>query len=148
MKKNNHKKPSRLLLLSTIATLFTGCIYPVYRTIQPKMRVEVVDSKGIALNRAKVFLSTQEYYPHKFKVEIVRSDEKGIARFDSIKKWGIDMLVMHGIKPENSWTLCIEKERYKTKIIHLNSEDDFTHQKVILTASETTDCLDKLDMGR
>jgi len=112
------------------------------------MRVEVVDNKGIALNRAKVFLSTQEYYPHKFKVEIVRSDEKGIARFDSIKKWGIDMLVMHGIKPENSWTLCIEKERYKTKIIYLNSEDDFTHQKVILTAGEATDCLDKLDMGR
>jgi len=126
----------------------TGCIYPVYRTIQPKMRVEVVNSKGIALNRAKVFLSTQEYYPHKFKVEIVRSDKKGIARFDSIKKWGIDMLVMHGIKPENSWTLCIEKESYKTKIIYLNSEDDFTHQKVILTDGEATDCLDKLDMGR
>ena len=133
----------KLLISVMLSLVLSGCIYPVYRTIQPSTKVEVVDTKGVTLSGAKVYLSTKEMYPYKLKVEIVKSNSKGIAHFDSIKKWGTDMLVMHGIKPENQWSLCVEKENYKTQVIHPKNKDDFASQKVILNDGEATDCLDE-----
>jgi hypothetical protein len=137
----------KILIPVLLSFLLSGCIYPVYRTIQPETKVEVLDIRGVVIEGAKVYLSTREMYPYKFKVEIVRSDFKGISEFDSIKRWGTDMLMIHGIKPKNSWSLCVEKEKYKTQVIHPKDKDDFSYQKVILTAGEATDCLDERVMG-
>ncbi len=137
----------KILTIMLLSFLLSGCIYPVYRTIQPVTKVEVLDTRGVAVHGAKVYLSTKEYYPFKFKVEVVRSDLKGISEFDSIKKWGTDMLIIHGIKPENNWSLCVEKEKYQTQIIRPKNKDDFAYQKVILTDGESTNCLDEPFMG-
>lgn len=133
----------KILISVMLSFVVSGCVYPVYRTIQPETKVEVVDIKGVALSGAKVYLSTKEFYPYKFKFEIVQSDEKGIAEFDSIKKWGTDMLMIHGVKPENDWALCVEKENFKTQVIHPTNKEDFAHQKVILYDGEATNCLGK-----
>lgn len=133
----------KILTVIILSFLLSGCIYPVYRTIQPETKVEVLNEKDMPIGGAKVYLSTTEFYPYKFKVEIVRSDEEGIAQFDSIKKWGTDMLMIHGIKPENHWALCVEKENYKTKVVRPRDKDDFSYQKVILRVGKATDCLDE-----
>jgi len=62
----------KTIILSLLMLMLTGCIYPVYRTIQPETKVKVVNTQGVALSEAKVYLFTKEYYPYKFKVEIVR----------------------------------------------------------------------------
>ena len=133
----------KIVTVTLLSFLLSGCIYPVYRTIQPKTKVEVVNKKGEPIHGARVYLSTTELYPYKFKIEIVLSNREGIAQFDSIKRWGTDMLVMHGVKPENRWTLCVEKENYETEIIHPKDRDDFAYQKVILREGNATNCLDE-----
>ena len=136
----------KMLIIIILSFLLSGCIYPVYRTIQPETKVEVLNKKDEPIRGTKVYLSTTEYYPYKFKIEIVSSDEEGIAQFDSIKRWGTDMLVMHGVKPENRWALCVEKKNFKTELIHPKHRDDFAYQKVILREGKATDCLDENDM--
>jgi len=133
----------KTIILSLLMLMLTGCIYPVYRTIQPETKVKVVNTQGVALSEAKVYLFTKEYYPYKFKVEIVRSDKKGIAEFDSIKKWGTDMLMIHGIKPSNSWSLCIEKSNYITQYINLYNEEKSLNQTVTLLEGESTICSER-----
>jgi len=130
----------KILTIIMLSFLLSGCIYPVYRTIQPETKVKVVNTKGVALSEAKVCLFTQEYYPHKLKVEIVRSDKKGIAEFESIKKWGTDMLMIHGIKPSNTWNLCIEKSNYVTQYINLYNEEKSLNKTVTLLEGESTVC--------
>jgi len=133
----------KILTIIMLSFLLSGCIYPVYRTIQPETKVKVVNTKGVALSEAKVYLYTQEYYPYKFKVEIVRSNKKGIAEFDSIKKWGTDMLMIHGIKPSNRWSLCIEKSNYVTQYINLYNEKKSLNQTVTLLEGESTICSER-----
>jgi hypothetical protein len=136
----------KILITMLLSFLLSGCIYPVYRTIQPETKVEVLDIRGVVIEGAKVYLATTEMYPYKFKVEIVRSDSAGISKFDSIKKWGTDMLMIHGIKPKNSWSLCVEKENYKTQVIYPKNKDNFAYQKVILSEGKATDCLNEPTM--
>lgn len=133
----------KILIIIMLSFALSGCIYPVYRTIQPTTKVEVLDTKGVAIHGAKVYLSTKEFDSSRVKVEIVRSDEEGISEFEIIKKWGTDMLVMHGIKPENSWSLCVERENYKTQIIQPKSKNDFAYQRVILHEGQAMNCLDE-----
>jgi len=133
----------KTIILSLLMLMLTGCIYPVYRTIQPETKVKVVNTKGVALSGAKVYLYTKEYYPHKLKVEIVQSNKKGIAEFDSIKKWGTDMLMMHGVKPSNKWNLCIEKSNYVTQHIQLYNEEKSQNQTVTLLEGESSVCAER-----
>ena len=133
----------KMPIIIVLSFLLSGCIYPVYRTIQPETKVEVVNEKDEPIRGARAYLSTTEYYPYKFKIEIVLSNREGIAQFDSIKRWGTDMLVMHGIKPENHWVLCVEKDNYETEVIHPRDRDDFAYQKVMLREGNATNCLDE-----
>ena len=136
----------KYLIAITIMLILTGCIYPVHRTVQPATTVKVVDKENRAIAEANVNLITHESPPSVVTVKKRKTDALGMVKFESIKKWGTDMLVMHGQKLPNSWTLCVKKNNYTTQYIYMN-QDNPQHKKVTLLQGDSTECSDNYDRG-
>jgi len=133
----------KTIISSLLMLTLTACIYPVYRTVQPATKVMVVDKENRAIKEAKVNLIIREYYPFVRTVKKRKTDSLGIVKFESIKKWGTDMRMIHGIKPSNAWSLCIEKSNYVTQYMNIYNEEKSKNPTVTLLEGESTVCAER-----
>lgn len=105
----------RILLILVISTLLTACVsYPVYKTLQPKSTIVVLDSSGKPIAGAEVHLVASSHPHGKEKSRVVRiTDNTGSLKFPSVKEWRRESLAIHGIE-YFSWSWCIKKKGYET----------------------------------
>ena len=125
-----------LLGFGLLSLVFTGCTYPIYKTLQPESKVFVLDKNKTPLTNAKVHLQTEECIPCKHSEEIQLSNKEGIAHFKSKKEWRNEILIIHGSKFFR-WKWCVEKEGYKTI---LSSNKFESHRTFILEKGTTLPC--------
>jgi len=130
----------KYLILSASALLFTGCIYPIYKTLQPQAMVEVVDENKVAIKNVNVHLQTRECLPCKNSEQVKLSNERGIVHFDSQREWRKEILIIHG-STSFTWSWCVEKEGYKTILTSEAQSDKFeSHRTFILEKGNTLPC--------
>ena len=131
----------KILISMVLSFLFSGCIYPVYRTLQPELKIEFVDTGNSPVKDVIVHLGRVTYFEGgSFKEKIFKSNEIGIVEVDSIQKWGTDMLVPHGMTVFR-WSLCIEKEGFLTVKTAWDIKESFQNkQKFILKKGHSTLC--------
>ncbi|ARU26069.1 carboxypeptidase-like regulatory domain-containing protein [Cellvibrio sp. PSBB006] len=118
----------------------TGC-YPVYKTLQPRSHILVLDESGAPIQGAVVVLVANAYpYGHeKTRMEVV-TNSKGEARFPSSKEWRMEVMVMHGMEIYY-WNWCVTKEGYETYITRDGNAKDFDRKPtVILSEGDSTKC--------
>ncbi len=127
-------------LFSTIFILsFSGCFYPIYKTIQPKSKIVVTDIDGAPIENAKVYLvSNAMPYERLKSIELKETNSMGIAKFDKIREWRIEALWIHGADVYY-WNLCIKKDGYKT----VSTRIKMSKKHIILKDGNSTECPDK-----
>ncbi|MFL0810051.1 MAG: carboxypeptidase-like regulatory domain-containing protein [Agarilytica sp.] len=134
----------KIIAVLLICVLLSGC-YPVYKTLQPKSNILVVDESGAPLQGATVVLVSNAY-PYgneKTRMEVV-TNYKGEARFPSSKEWRMEVMIMHGMEVYY-WNWCVTKEGYTTYVTHDGNSKDFDRKPVVkLSKGATTKCPAKL----
>ncbi len=131
--------------MKTIAALLlvvflTGC-YPVYKTLQPRSNIVVLDESGAPIQGASVVLVANAYpYGHeKTRMKVV-TNYKGEARFPSSKEWRMEVMVMHGMEIYY-WNWCVTKAGYETHVTRDGNAKDFDRMPtVILKEGSSTKC--------
>jgi len=58
--------------LFAMAFLFSGCVYPAYKTIQAESTIYVADEKGSPIDDAKVYLFSNKEKSCKKKINSLR----------------------------------------------------------------------------
>jgi len=119
-----------VLLLS-----FSGCIYPVYRTLYPQLNIEIKDVNNRPIKEATVHLGRITYFePESFKEKLFTTNSEGKIEADSSREWGTDILIIHGATVYQ-WSLCIEKKGFQTFTTpwaeknRFNTSESFTLKK-------------------
>jgi len=104
------------LLLSTIF-LFSGCTYPVYKTINPTSTIYVVDEQAQPIKEAKVYLFSNIMHGRDESNLTQQTNAKGFAHFDRVSQWKLESLMIHG-RSTYYWNWCVEKEGFETKFTY------------------------------
>ena len=104
------------LLLSTIF-LFSGCVYPVYKTISPTSTIYVVDEQAKPIKEVKVYLFSDMMHGRDESNLTQQTDAKGFAHFDRVSQWKLESLMIHG-RSTYYWNWCVEKEGFETKFTY------------------------------
>ena len=135
-----HLQRAVALIVTTLAT--AGC-YPIYKTLQEKARVRVVDERGEALAGAEVHLITSSYpYGGERDRETKTTDAEGVATFVKKTEWRIEHLMLHGAEIF-FWNWCVRHEGRRTVATTYQSADDFkTELEIMLQYGRPSDCGD------
>ncbi len=122
--------PMKIIITLLFVILLSGC-YPVYKTLQPRSHILVVDESGEPIQGAVVVLVANAYpYGHeKTRMEVV-TNYKGEARFPSSKEWRVEVMVMHGMEVYY-WNWCVTKDGYETYITHNGNSKDFNRKPTV-----------------
>ena len=128
------------IILGILLIMITACTYPIYKTLQPKSMVVVLDENKMAVKNAKVHLQTTECMPCEKSEQTALSNDEGIVHFDSKREWRKEILTIHGSK-FFTWGWCVEKEGYKTIVTSDKSSDKFeSHRTFILKKGKSLPC--------
>ena len=120
----------RLNLLVLLLS-FSGCIYPVYRTLYPQLNIEIKDVNNKPIKSATVHLGRITYFePESFNEKLFTTNSEGKIEADSSRAWGTDILIIHGATVYQ-WSLCIEKKGFQTFTTPWAEKDDFEKSKKI-----------------
>jgi hypothetical protein len=97
-----------------LAVCLAGCIYPVYKTIQPASQITVLDESNAPIEGATVVL-TANFNPYGINEthDVRTSDTRGIAAFEHRSEWQREALMMHGAR-FYFWNWCVHKFGFKT----------------------------------
>lgn len=122
-----------------LAIAFSGC-YPIHKTIQPKSEMIVVDKEGKPIKNAKVYLiSIANPYNREKSRNMLKTDSMGIVRFDKIKEWRIETLMIHGADAY-FWNYCVKKDGYQTQFTGRLKNKSETKKRFILLKGKSKDC--------
>jgi hypothetical protein len=79
-----------------LISVFSGC-YPIHKTIQPESKIVVVDEAKNPIKDAQVYLiSTAHPHSREKSRNMVKTNPMGVAKFDKMKDWRIELLMIHG----------------------------------------------------
>ena len=129
------------ILLGLLSLLmFTGCVYPIYKTLQPESKVIVLNENKIAVKNVKIHLQSTECIPCKKSEEVHLSNNRGVAQFNARKEWRREIFIIHGSK-FFTWGWCVEKEGYKTILTPERRGDKFeSHRNFMLEKGKSLPC--------
>ncbi|MCF6349387.1 MAG: hypothetical protein L3J20_14025 [Flavobacteriaceae bacterium] len=117
---------------------FSGC-YPIHKTIQLKSEMMVVDKEGKPVKDAKVYLiSSANPHNREKSRNMIKTDSTGVAKFDKIKEWRIEFLMIHGAD-SYFWNWCVKKEGYKTHTDIIKNKFE-KKKRFILIKGKSEDC--------
>lgn len=131
----------KILLVTFITVLISGCAYPVYKTLQPSAKASITDINGKPIAGAEVSLIANSF-PYGFEKSRVSqlTNVSGEVRFKSDKGWRIENLMIHGIEVF-FWNWCAKKDGYETFVTTHRSSRDFKIKKnIALKPGESTSC--------
>lgn len=128
-----------ILILAAVFNL--GCVFPVYKTLQPYSVITVNDETGNPVNNAEVALVSNAFpYGNEKSRNISNTNEDGIAEFPKISEWRTEALMLHGAELF-FWNWCVKKNGYQTFTTRNRSENEFENKKFItLKPGESQDC--------
>jgi hypothetical protein len=120
-----------------------GCIpVPVYKTLQPTAKVQVVDADDQPISNAEVTLIANAY-PYGFEKgrSTETTDLNGVASFSKKSEWRIEApLMMHGSEVF-FWNWCVRKEGYATFVTaNRNSRSFDAAAKLAIVKGESSAC--------
>ncbi len=131
---------SKIIISILLFMMITACTYPIYKTLQPKSMVVVLDENKMAVKNAKVHLQTTECMPCKDSERVALSNNEGIVSFNSQREWRKEILTVHGSK-FFTWGWCVEKKGYKTIVTSKSSSNKFeSHRTFILKKGVSLPC--------
>ena len=94
--------------------LISGCVYPIYKTLQPGSVVTVKDTAGSPVQDATVtMMSISKPSGIRTLRDTQVTNAQGQAIFDRRSEWRAEAMMMHGSE-EFSWDVCVEKQGYLT----------------------------------
>jgi len=128
-------------LLLAMPFFLSGCIYPAYKTIQPKATLSVVDEEGTPIKGAKVYLFSNLAHGAIERNSTKTAQKDGLVKFEQKKEWYMESLMTHG-SHTFYWDWCVEKEGYESKFTRSLNHNDFKKSaKFLLREGTSTPCV-------
>lgn len=90
---------------------------------------------------ARVTLISNAYpYGWEKSREVMQTDDRGIAKFESRKEWRIEAIMLHGAE-FYFWNWCVEKSGFVTYVSANHSAGEFSSEPtIVLTQGISTPC--------
>lgn len=128
------------LVFLAILVMLQGCvvIYPVNKTLQPKVDLRLIDEDGRWVEGADVNLISASHPHHAERHRMtITTGFDGVARFPRIKQWRFEAIAVHGTEYFD-WSVCVEKEGFKTERFPVDGR--VVKKTVVLQAGEASIC--------
>lgn len=128
------KKLRTLTALVFLLFGLSGCIYPIYKTLQPNVEFAILDESRLPVSGAEVTLSRQAFPYGQFDAsETLEADTNGHVRFRKKSEWRQESLMIHGAQTFY-WHYAVSKQGYEaTEMVQLPNQNLNNPIEIILS---------------
>ncbi|MCJ8313911.1 MAG: carboxypeptidase regulatory-like domain-containing protein [Saccharospirillaceae bacterium] len=129
------------IFIVLIFFIYASSCAPVYKKLQPKSKITVLDIKGAPIYDAEVILhSNAKPVGFERSREIKSTNYDGMVSFDSKREWRVETILLHGSE-YYFWNWCVTKTGYETFVTNHSSANDFEKNMIVnLIKGLTTPC--------
>lgn len=102
--------------------MLSACPYPVYKTLQPRAKIAVVDQRQQPIEAANVVLITRVHPTPHTLINSQLTNAQGWANFQAKREVQVETTFLHGAL-EYQWRWCVEKQGYQTvNLTHVDND--------------------------
>lgn len=99
----------------------TAC-YPVYKTLQPELNVQIQDEQGQLLDQVPVMLMREPSVGMGYRYSVIDT-QQGLVHFPKLAEWRVEFMLIHGAV-DYRWYVCVAKPGYETQSnVDVDQED-------------------------